>query len=53
MSNFRVLGLPVHEKRILKISPLFASYGAPIGASPFIFANLNPHSPNMLPTKFG
>jgi len=26
--------------------------GHPKGASPLIFANFNPHSPKMLPTKF-
>jgi len=31
----------------------FAPYWAPIGASPLILANLNPHSPKILPTKFG
>jgi len=39
--------------KIHQILPLLAPYGAPIGASPLIFANLNPHSPKMLPTKFG
>jgi len=55
MSNIRIFGLPVHEK-IFKNSPnflLFVLYWAPIGASPLFFANLNPHSPKMLPTKFG
>jgi len=36
------------EKDFLKFHfflPLFYPYGAPIGASPLIFANLNPHSP--------
>jgi len=51
MSNIRVFGPPVHEKIFFK--PIFAPYGAPIGASPLIFAKLNPHSPKMLPTKFG
>jgi len=39
--------------KIHKILPLFAPYWAPIIASPLIFANLNPHSPKILPTKFG
>jgi len=37
------------SSKIHQILPLFA----PIGASLFIFGNLNPHSPKMLPTKFG
>jgi len=44
------------RRRVLKIHqilPLFAPYGAPIGANPLIFANLNSHSPKILPTKFG
>jgi len=49
MSNIRVFGQPVHEKKIFKNSPYFT----PIRASPLIFANLNSHSPKMLPTKFG
>jgi len=57
MSNIRVFGLPVQEKedflKFTKFIPLFAPYGTPIGASPLIFANLNPHSPEMLPTTFG
>jgi len=54
--NIRVFGLPVHEKMFFKIHQilhLFAPYWAPIGASPLTFANLNPHSPKILPTKFG
>jgi len=39
--------------KIHHILHLFAPYWAPIGASPLIFTNLNPHSPKMLPTKFG
>jgi len=39
--------------KIHQILPLFAPYEAPIGASPIIFANLNSHSPKILPTKFG
>jgi len=39
--------------QIHQILPLFARYWAPIGASPLIFTNLNPHSPKILPTKFG
>jgi len=53
MSNIRVFRLPVHEKKIFKISPYFTPYWALIGASPFIFANLNPHFPKTLPSKFG
>jgi len=30
--------------KIHQILPIFAPYWAPIGASPLIFANLNPHS---------
>jgi len=47
MSNIRVFGLPV-----LKFT-IFAPYWAPIGTSTLIFANLNPHSLKILPTKFG
>jgi len=32
--------------------PYFAPYWAPKGDSPFIWTNLNPHPPNMFPTKF-
>jgi len=39
--------------KVHQILHLFAPYGAPIGASPLIFANLNPHSPKILPIKFG
>jgi len=39
--------------KIHQILPLFSPYGAPIGANLFVFANLNPHSWKMLPTKFG
>jgi len=39
--------------KIHQILPLFAPYCAPIRASPLIFADLNSHSPKMLPTKFG
>jgi len=39
--------------KVHQILPLFALYGAPIGASPLIFANLNHHSPKILPNKFG
>jgi len=39
--------------KIHQILPVFAPYWAPIGASPLIFAKLNPHSPKILPTKFG
>jgi len=55
MSNFRVFGFPVHEKifKIHQILPFSAHYWAPIGASPLICTHLNPHSPNMPPTKFG
>jgi len=53
MSNIRVFGPPVHENNFFYLNslflPLFAPYGAQIGASPFIFANLNPYSPKMLP----
>jgi len=41
------------SSKIHQILPLSAPYWAPIGASPLIFLNLNPHSPKMLPTKFG
>jgi len=44
------------RRRFLKIHQilhLFAPYRAPIGASPLSYANLNPHSQKMLPTKFG
>jgi len=53
MSNIRVFGLPVHEKKIFLNSPNFTPFCPPIGASPLIFANLNPHSPKILPIKFG
>jgi len=53
MSNIRVFGLPVHEKKIFKYSPNFTPFWCPIGASPLIFLKLNSHSPKMLPTKFG
>jgi len=39
--------------KIHQILPFFAPYGASIGASPLICTHLNPHSPKMLPTKFG
>jgi len=39
--------------KIHKILPLFTPYWVPIGASPLIFANLNPHSLQMVPPKFG
>jgi len=35
--------------KIHQILLLFAPYWAPIGASPLIFAHLNPHSTKMLP----
>jgi len=42
MSNIRVFGLPVHEKKMFyyihQILPLFASYWAPVGVSPLICA---------------
>jgi len=43
-------------RRFFKIHPNFTPfcpYWASIGASPLIFANFNPHSAKMLPTKFG
>jgi len=60
MLNIRVFGLPVHEKKIFLNSPnftLFPPYWVPIGASPFIFANFNPHSqrcflPNLVEISF-
>jgi len=52
MSNIRVFGLPVHEK-IFRNSPNFTPFWAPTGASPLIFANLNPHSLKRIRTKFG
>jgi len=52
-SNIRVFGLPVHEKKIFLNPPNFTPYWAPIGACHLIFTNLNPHSPKILPTKFG
>jgi len=39
--------------KINQILPLSAPYWAPIGASPLIFTDLNPHSPKILPTKLG
>jgi len=39
--------------KIHRILPLFVPYWAPIGTSPLMFANLNPHSLQMVPTKFG
>jgi len=54
--NINALGSVVCERnsfQIPKISPNVTSFCAPKGASPLIFANLNPHSPKMLPTKFG
>jgi len=39
--------------KIRQILHLFAPYWAPIDDSPFSFANLHPHSPKMLTTKFG
>jgi len=39
--------------KIHQILPLFAPYWAPIGARPLNFAKLNPHSPKILPNKFG
>jgi len=56
MSNIRVFGLSGHEKKIFENSPNFTRfdrYWAPIDASPLVFTNLNPHSPKILPTKFG
>jgi len=57
MSNIRVFRLPVHEKKMFKnslnVTPLCPLLGPNIGVSPLIFSNLNPHSPNMLPAKFG
>jgi len=41
------------SSKIHQILHLFAPYWAPIGASPLIFAKLNPDSPKILPTKFG
>jgi len=38
--------------KIPNISPNVASYWVPKGASPFICANLNPHSLKMIPTKY-
>jgi len=38
--------------KIHQILHFFVPYGASIGASPLISAHFNPHSPNMLPTKF-
>jgi len=34
------------------LQPHFANIWALIGANPLIFANFNPHSPKILPTKF-
>jgi len=39
----------MRRSKIHQILPPFA----PIGTSHLIFTNLNPYSPNMLPTKFG
>jgi len=39
--------------KIHKILPFFVPYWAPVGASPFCFALLNPHSLKMILTKFG
>jgi len=39
--------------KIHQILPVFAPYWTPIGASPLNFADLNPHSLQMVPTKFG
>jgi len=57
ISNIRVFKMPVYEKKIFlnftKFYPFLPLIWAPIGASPLIFVNLNPHSPKMLPTKVG
>jgi len=53
ISNIRVFGTPVHEKKIFSNSTNFTPYWDPIGASPLIFAKFNPHSPKICPTKFG
>jgi len=56
ISNIRVFEMPVHEKKIFLNSPNFTPfcpYWAPIRFNPLVFANLNPHSPKTLPTKFG
>jgi len=39
--------------KIHQILHFVGLYGASIGASPLIYADFNPHSPNMLPTNFG
>jgi len=39
--------------KIHQILPLFAPYWAPNRGQPHWFSNLNPHSPKILPTKFG
>jgi len=53
MPNINAFQAVVHEKRIFKdlskIAPLFTPDMTPQGASPL---NLNPHSLEMLPTKF-
>jgi len=46
----------VHEKKIFEYVskfPYFAPYWAPKETSRFIWTNLNPHTPSMIPTKFG
>jgi len=56
-SNIRVFGLPVHEKMIflkfIKFYLFLSLMGPQKVPSPLIFANLKPHTPKMLPTKFG
>jgi len=49
LSNIRVFEMPDFFLKFTKFYPILPL----IGASPLIFANLNPHSPKMLPTKFG
>jgi len=39
--------------KIHHILHFIAPYGASIGISPLLCADFNPHSPNMLSTKFG
>jgi len=41
------------RRRFFKISPNFNTFCGPKSASSLIFANLNPNSLQMVPTKFG
>jgi len=57
MLNINAFRLVVHEKKVFEDLSKFSLFcplsGAPKGASPFIWTNLNPHLSSMFPINFG